>query len=342
MKGLYKLYVKVTELRYLKFISIFLLLCGGLLFLSTCAGDGEALRDYPVKQKSNYGNRKVSRLGELVVPCPPLVLEAWKKWDKRSDYRVYLPTEKEKGLIEADLLKLPPLIRRVLKKKLLGIFFITNIIGSGITDWVLDSRGNIYCYMIFNPIVLKKNASELITWKEQTCYRDNSGDETVEISVGGRERGFFYIALHESTHVVDYVKQITPYTEEDVKKFYTRVPESTFFTRGTWCSLKKTCRTFSFRKKIRFYGLGGPPVAERREAPKLYSALMDSPFFSLYGSINWAEDLAEFLTFYHLTQKMGLTYHISVKKGGKEVYRCEPAANPLVKKRFKTMEIFYR
>lgn len=328
-------------MKYSKYI-ITLLLCSGLLFVSTCGGGGETLRHYPVKKKSNYGNKKISRFRDLVAPCPSLVLEAWKKWDNRSDYRVYTPTEKEKDLIEVDLLKLPPLTRRVLKKKLLGIFFISNVIGSGITDWVLDSRGNIYCYMIFNPIVLKKNMSELITWKEQTCYRDNSGDETVEISVTTRERGFFYIALHESTHVVDYVQQITPFTEEGVKKFYPRVPASTPFTKGTWCSLKKTCRTFPFRKKVRFYGLGGPPMAERRDARKLYDALMGSPFFSLYGSMNWAEDLAEFLTFYHLTQKMGLTYRISVKKGGKEVYSCEPAANPLVKKRFKTMEVFYR
>lgn len=328
-------------MKYFNYI-IALLFCSSLFLVSTCSGSGEVRRDYPVKKKSNYGNKKISRLGELVAPCPSLVLEAWKKWDNRSDYRVYNPTEKERALIEADLLRLPPLTRRIMKKKLLGIFFITNVIGSGITDWVLDSRGNIYCYMIFNPIVLKKNMSELITLKEQTCYRGDSGDETVEITVSSRERGFFYIALHESTHVVDYVQQITPYTEKEVKIFYSRVPESTPFTRGTWCSLKKTCRTFPFRKKVRFYGLGGPPMADRRDAPKLYSDLMKSSFFSLYGSMNWAEDLAEFLTFYHLTHKMGLTYRISVKKGGKEVYSCEPATNPLVQKRYKSMEIFYR
>ena len=323
-------------------IIIILFLCV-LLFLSlTCTGIKKQIRDYRVKKKSSYRIIKARSLGDLVDRCPPVVLEAWKKWDCREDYRPYLPTDAEKARISADLLKLPPLTRRVMKKRLLGIYFITNILGSGRTDWVLDKEGNMYCYLVFNPRVLHMGMSELISWKEQTCFRKNSGDEKIEISVSGGESGFFYIALHESTHLVDYVRQVTPYTEEEVKTFYAQSPKETAFTRNTWCGLNKTCRTWPFTGKVRFYGLGGPPLADRREAIDLYRGLENSPFFSLYGTMNWAEDLAEFLTFYHLTQKMGFTYTITIKKQGKEVYSSEPAASPLVKKRFPTLQSFYR
>lgn len=39
-------------------------------------------------------------------------------------------------------------------------------------------------------------------------------------------------------------------------------------------------------------------------APKVYEALKETPFASLYSMASWHEDLAEMLTIYHLTQKM--------------------------------------
>jgi hypothetical protein len=67
-----------------------------------------------------------------------------------------------------------------------------------------------------------------------------------------------------------------------------------------------------------------------------------SPFISLYGSLNWAEDLSEFLTFYHLTEKMGLSYRLGVYRNGKSLYSLEPAKSEARRGRFGSMDTFYR
>ena len=47
----------------------------------------------------------------------------------------------------------------------------------------------------------------------------------------------------------------------------------------------------------------------RQDARPLYDALVNSPFASLYGSQNWAEDTADLVTFYHLTQVLAALSH---------------------------------
>ncbi len=306
-------------------------------------GDVTSLRRHPVKQKECYDFRAETSLFSRVGPAPESVRAAWAKWDHRENYRSYTPSPAERKVIRKALRKLPPLTRRVMKERLLGIYFVSNLLGSGLADWVLDKKGRVYCYLIFNPRTLKMTISELITWKEQTCFvpSDREDEPQVSIEINSRENGFLYILLHESTHVVDYVRQITPFAEPQVKGFYSRQPAGTAFTSPVWKGHAETLQAYPFRKKVRFYGIGGPPLAHRAEAVSLYRGLAGSPFFSLYGSLNWAEDLAEFLTFYHLTQKMGLRYRIVVKKGNRYLYRGEPAKNPLVRRRFHTMKIFY-
>ena len=56
----------------------------------------------------------------------------------------------------------------------------------------------------------------------------------------------------------------------------------------------------------------------------MYQGLSKTPFVSLYSCQMWAEDLAEFVAFYHLHHKLGQPYSISVLKNGKTVYRYEP------------------
>ncbi len=323
-------------------ISVIISVVAALFFHGHVEAEPEkSIRDHPVKQKNNYHFKKGSLLINRIRECPEMIVSAWAKWDERNNYRGYLPSEGELRQIHHDLLKLPPMTRKIMKERLLGIYFITNVIGSGLTDWVLDKNGKMFCYMVFNPIVLKKNISELITWKEQTCYRESSENIDISIRINSDLSGFYYILLHESTHVVDYVRQVTPFTEPDVINFYPKKYKTTPFTQGIWCGHKKSCREYPFRKKVRFYGFGGPPLADKKDAVSLYRGLDSSPFFSLYGSLNWAEDLAEFLTFYHLTKKMGLRYHIIVKNNGKEVFRSEPSTNILVRERFHKMNIFY-
>ena len=68
------------------------------------------------------------------------------------------------------------------------------------------------------------------------------------------------------------------------------------------------------------------------------------PFASLYGCQSREDDLADFLAFYHLTQKMRLPYRICVRHNfdRKTLFEWEPMASPAVKQRFAALAVFYR
>jgi hypothetical protein len=305
-------------------------------------GESDDLLSSPVKHLESYKFNPETPLLERVGDIPPFVLEAWRVWDDKKNYRPYAPTSKEMEIIASALSELPPLSREVMRERLIGVYFVRNFLGSGLTDWVVDKDNNIYTYMIFNPETLKRNLSELITWKERTCFIENDRSAKLNIELNSEMNGFIYIILHESAHVVDYVENITPFTEPYMKRFMKEVPFVTPFTAGIWSSYNETFSGFSFREGVSFYGMGSGPRVRISEAPELYGMLAKSPFISLYGTLNWAEDLAEFLSFYHLTQKMGIRYRITVSSENGLVYALEPAENEMVKKRFTSMQLFYQ
>jgi hypothetical protein len=64
-------------------------------------------------------------------------------------------------------------------------------------------------------------------------------------------------------------------------------------------------------------------------------------FVSLYGSYNWHDDLAEVVTWYHLTEKLKQPYRIEIRKKGQIIFVYEPMKSPLVRSRFDLMKRFY-
>jgi len=329
--------------RYIRIAGLFFIIY--CLAWSCITALSSELLESPVKHARNFktfpldmGKPLISR----VQPVPDFVLKAWREWDEKPGYHPYMPDEAEMRIIGEYIELLPPLVKSVMKERMLGIYFVNNLLGSGLTDWVIDDRNNIYTYMIFNPSTLKKNISELVTWKEETCFIKNDGDIRVRIDLDSNMKGFYYILLHEATHIVDYVQQITPYTEPDIKRFIKNPRETTDFTLQVWKGYQDTAMPQSFRSGITFYGFGRGPKINITDARGIYEDLSRSPFISLYGAQNWAEDLAELLTFYHLTNKMGMSYRIAVFRGETVLYRSNPAENPYVKARFPQLERFYR
>lgn len=80
------------------------------------------------------------------------------------------------------------------------------------------------------------------------------------------------------------------------------------------------------------------PKINISEAADFYKQLKETPFTSSYASLNWAEDLAEFVTFYQLTQKLEKPYQIKVLKNKKVIFQYEPMKQKKVKKRFQFIE----
>ena len=318
-----------------------------ILFLIFSCGKSidQVIKSTPTKQFNNFNFDKKSTLVSRVKTIPEFVLNHWKKYDNRSDYEPYKPNLHEMKIIDNCFKKLPPLNRSIMKERILGIFFVKNFWGSGAADWVVNKDNDVYSYLIFNPIVLKKDLSEVITWKERTCFINDNKDIKITIDCGKKYNGFLYILIHESTHVVDYVNNITPYVEKNIMKylqvFKKKFPETTNITRDVWETYNIPRKKYHFREKVTFYGFSDGPKMKISNAVNIYEELSESSFISLYGSRSWAEDLAELVTFYHLTEKLKEKYIINVYKNDKIVYSLEPSKSPGVRKRFNIIKMFY-
>ncbi len=295
----------------------------------------------PVRHLENYDFSDKLPLSERVKYPPDLVLKYLREFDDRDDYTPYLPNEDEYKKISSDIKRLPILTRRVLKKRLIGIYFINNFRGNGFAEWVADKNDKIYAFLVFNSAVLKKNLPELVTDKERTCFVNNDKSLSISIECSEKLSGFLYIFLHESAHVVDYVLNLTPYTEKNITYFMENIKKETEFTRGVWKDYNTLPGKFQLMKNVTFYGFSSGPKVKITDAAALYRELSVTPLVSLYSSLNWAEDVVELLTFYHLTEKLKSRFIIKIIKNSEEIYRLEPMKNPLVRRRFPLLKRFY-
>jgi hypothetical protein len=240
------------------------------------------------------------------------------------------------------LRKLPGHYQEVLQQRLVAIYFINDLRGSGATDYILDAKGDIYTIMLFNPDTLKTDLSKWLTYRENSCFIRNTAGVKIDINCGTEYTGFLYALVHESTHVVDYVESYTPYVENNIAVIKEVKATSTPFTNNVWNDLAAPVLSYDFpkRKNITFYGDGGPKI-NISDARELYEHLMVTPFVSLYGSMNWAEDFSDSMTFYHITRMLGQPYEIRYAKSGDQVRVFRPMESPKVKERFSMFQKLY-
>jgi hypothetical protein len=305
------------------------------------AGCGAFERPDPVHCHKNYHFDPRSPLESRISLPPSFVLDYLKKLDSRPDYEGYLPSLPEQLALQQAFNNLPSLNRSVCEKRLLGIYFINNFTGNGLSEWVTDGKGNIYAVMVLNSSVLRMTISELLTAKEKTCFINDDPAIDIRINTGSRFSGLSYILLHESTHVVDYVQAITPYVDNSSRDHFKKRPSSTIFTQAIWAAYDKPSMALYFTGNVFFYGIKAPQL-HISHAADVYKELGTSPFPSLYASQSWAEDLAELLTFYHLTAVMQQPYIIEVLKNSRIIFSIRPMDGLLIQKRVPYLKLFYR
>jgi hypothetical protein len=146
----------------------------------------------------------------------------------------------------------------------------------------------------------------------------------------GKLDAIFYVLLHEATHVVDLCLGITPALGSGDPSAG-GVPAGAF-TDGIW--IGHTIPSPRYRdpllERIKFR-VGKAMAIDQAES--VYASLRRTPFVSLYGSSTWYEDLAEYVTLYHLTEVLGQPYRIVLRREGKEVIAYEPMKSDLVRGR---------
>ncbi len=298
---------------------------------------------HPVHILKNYKINFSNELIERIESVPEHVIKYLKELDEREDYENYVPADTELEIVKKSLKILPEKFHKILSEKLIGIYFIKNFMGSGYTEWVSDENKKIFFFMVLNPEVLSGNLSEALTYKENTCFEKDNSSIKLKIDCGKNYPGLCYILIHESAHVFDYIEQITPFVEPAVSELSKADSAVHIFSTYYWQSYKIPFMKYDFelRNNISFYGLSGHPKLKISDAENIYEQLAGSPFVSLYGSKNWAEDFAEMVSFYLITEKFMQPYIIEIYDNNKIIKRFEPVKNKIVKNRFKLIaEIF--
>lgn len=294
------------------------LLCMALL-LSAAQGCTRKPAELPALGRlETLGFDPASSLEDRITVMPPAMLEHYRDWDKRPDYASYKPSAADKALLIEYLRLLPPVYERVFKARCAGIYFVSGLMGNGVTTWVIGPEDKVYFHITLNPAALKAGLSETLTNRERSCFVPRAGWD-VRVDAGTRYKGLLYALLHEGTHGLDYAAGISPYCDDTMPKYYwpaEAVSGSYFYKTWSDYSVPFKRSDFHGRDMITFYGLGGGPKIDITGAKYVYAGLEKSPFISLYGSRSWAEDLAELATFAVLTGKLGQPYKIRIQYQG--------------------------
>ena len=223
--------------------------------------------------------------------------------------------------------ELPQAVKNLLTTKLLGIYFIEDIGGTGFTDMVYDAIGTpVAGFVVLDPSVLmKQKANDWASWKENTPFMPSPEFRlTAEIataSQNNRKNAIQYILLHELAHVISIGGTIHPRWDIAPKD----VPSlsSYSFFKLSWGRSKDGNsyeslfdKDFPQRKDVVYY-FGARLAAG--QMLRIYEILERTNFATLYGATGPGDDFAEaFVTYVH-TALMKRPFAVRLFKGDTEV-----------------------
>lgn len=273
-----------------------------------------------------------SRIGDT----PPSVLKMLADAGERPTTTHRLTIEEQRTLAAA-FGALPPLHRRVLTERLMSISFLDGMPNTALTSTVNPGEAATRYHWTIRAGVLHENVSQWLTAKERTLFTAGGSTEQVAIEAGKLD-AILYVLLHEGAHVVDATLELTPRMPREGG---TEPMPPTPFTDGIW--RERFVATSPYRNALLervTYRAGGKPLPMQRARP-MYEALRRTPFVSVYASTNWHDDLAETLSVYHLTERLGQPFRIVIRDGASETFAYEPATSALVRRRFGQLAPFY-
>lgn len=242
-------------------------------------------------------------------------------------------TPSERNKVVSAIHALPPLHQVILKSHLRSINFLDSMPNTALTSTVNPEEKFKLFDITIRAAILNETVSEWLTNKEQTCFRRDSSDLNISVEAGTLD-ALLYILLHEATHVIDAILRITPSYQEE--------SSSTAFTKDIWKSRNSPAVEFPDSGLLGIaFRPGGKPIPAK-SANSLYTSLSKTPFLSLYGSCNWFEDLAEYVSIFHFTQKLKQPFRVLIRNQSQILYTYQPLKSKESKTRMKQMRQFYK
>lgn len=229
--------------------------------------------------------------------------------------------------VKAAIAELPPQVWRLFADRLVGIYFVEDLGGTGYTDVVKDPAGNpVAALIVLDAAVLRPlTANGWATWKEGTPFKPRPGASLaarIETAAGdNRKNAIQYILLHELGHVLSVGGAIHPPWEMEPKD----VPASASypFFDLSWTINRRANRyawlregDFPQRRSLVYYF--GPKLDAGDMVPT-YTNLEQTNFPSLYAATQPADDFADSFASYVHVVLLRRPWQITIAKGGQVV-----------------------
>ena len=285
---------------------------------------------HPIQKIENYNINIGLPIDEKISIISPVIINLLNDMDKVDNYLPYELNYEEKKLFIDYYSFLPSIFKNIISEKVLGIYFIENYLGGGMTLPVFSNAGDMYIVLFFNPEILRQNISEWINFRDNSTFSNTESSISVVIESSTDYRALIQTLFHEACHVYDFYNFVTPV--RDRKKIPTE------FINNVWNDFDEPIEKYNFTKRnnLSFYELG--EKIDKEYALDIFTALKNTPFSSLYGSTSWLEDFAETCTWYYLNKYYGIKYTTQLYKDGKLLLSYDPNDNELVTRRYKIFE----
>ena len=261
-------------------------------------------------------------------------------YDLSNTYKPYTLTDLEKELFTEYYNLLPEKLRNIMYEKVICIFFIEGFEGSGMVIADFDNKEKMFVVSFLNPDLFRYNLTEWLSLRENSVFDDNS-DISIFVEISDEYSALLFALLHEASHVYDYYNQVTPFVEARLQN--NKSPVKTNFTDGVWVNHSQAVSGFDFPYRSELYAWGLGAVLDKTLAMGIYRNLSKTPFTSIYGSQNWAEDFSETFTWFYLTNYLNCSYRIIVTDHNSlETFVYEPLLNLLQNDRLSDFKMILR
>jgi hypothetical protein len=321
----------LTQLLYFFFLSLSILSCtkNAVCNQSDKGCLQKELNQHSVKKIDHWKSYSLVPLEDRIVAAPPEIVDFVKLDNQKNEISNSPSTAvlSEEFLQDVRLAvsELPKAVKNLLNDKLVGIFLVDDLGGTGFSDSVYNKKGEpIAGFILLDASILKnKKANEWASWKEQTPFQK---DQHFEIEAlienkenNNRKSAIQYILLHEFGHVVsigEYFHAAWNIEPNDLAD-----TEAYKFFNQSWVTNRAQNRYDSKFDKLFFsdrtsavYYFGAK--LKGNQMIDVYNKVEKTDFVTLYATTNPSDDWAEsFVTYVH-SVLMKKPFQISIKEDG--------------------------